>query len=139
MKLLSSPKTTYLLEADIEVLHEESQEWLNEIRFWRDELAFFYTLMIKKSGLNIVRESKDEVVHLLDEILHLSGKEFGELETAIKQHENYLASLMETNSLSNDRDFREKHKNIFFLVDSFDKRMKKLKSGIFLLVKKNNS
>ena len=41
MELLTSPKATYLLEADLVILHEESQEWLNDISFWRDEIAFF--------------------------------------------------------------------------------------------------
>ena len=49
MELLTSPKSTYLLEAGLDVLHEQSIEWLNEIAFWRDETAFFYSLVAKKT------------------------------------------------------------------------------------------
>ena len=48
MKLLTTPKTAYLLEAGLEVFHGQSNEWLNEIAFWKDESAFLFTLIVKK-------------------------------------------------------------------------------------------
>jgi hypothetical protein len=48
MKLLSNPKTEYLLDASFEYLHNESLEWLNEMDFWRDEMAFFQKLLHKE-------------------------------------------------------------------------------------------
>lgn len=136
MKLLTSPKAIYLLEADLAVLHEESREWLNDVKFWRDEIAFFYTLMVKKSGIDPSSESKDEVVRIQDELLHLSGKEFNDLENAINTHENYLAAILENNSLSNEQDFREKHKVISLQIRLFEYRLKALKNDIFHLVKR---
>ena len=138
MELLSSPKTIYLLEADLEVLHEESREWLNEINYWRDEIAFFYTLMVKKADKNSFRENKNELIHIQEELLKMSGKEFGDLEAVINQHENYL-DLLATNFLKNDRVFRDKHKAISFQIREFDIRIRNLKNKIFSLVKKNNS
>ncbi|MBA3706528.1 MAG: hypothetical protein H0W84_11715 [Bacteroidetes bacterium] len=48
MELLANPKSKYLLDAGLEILHEQSIEWLNDIEFWHDEIAFFYSLVIKK-------------------------------------------------------------------------------------------
>lgn len=138
MELLSSPKTTYLLEADLEVLHEESHEWLNEINYWRDEIAFFYTLMVKKAGKNFSLENKSELIYLQNEILHISRKEFSDLEATISQHENYLDFLLQNNSLGDERIFREKHKIISFQIRTFDTRIRKLKMGIFNLIKNKN-
>ena len=139
MELLTSPKTTYLLEADLEILHQESREWLNEISYWRDEIAFFYTLMVKKGDKKFSIENKDELVHIQDEILHMSGKEFGDFEATINQHEIYLDTLLQNNSLRDERVFREKHKIISSEILNFDTRIRKLKKEIFALVKKNHS
>ena len=135
MELLASPKTTYLLEADLEVLHEESREWLNEISYWRDEIAFFYMLMVKKSDKNFSLQNKDELVHIQEELLSISGKEFNDLEVDSNHHENYLASLLENNSLKDERIFRNKHKIISSQIRSFDLRIRKFKREIFILMK----
>ena len=137
MELLPSPKTIYLLEANMEVLHEESREWLNEINFWRDEIAFFYTLMVKKAGKDFSPEKKEDIKYIQEEILSMTGKEFDDLEEAINQHENFLASLAESDFLDDERSFREKHKIISAMIDNFDKRIRKLKTKIFLLIKQN--
>ena len=42
MELLTSPKSMYLLDAGIEVLHEQSNEWLNEIAFGETKLLFLF-------------------------------------------------------------------------------------------------
>ena len=136
MELLTSPKTTYLLEADLVVLHEESQEWLNEISFWRDEIAFFYTLMIRKVDKEYSLEDKNELAHIQDEILSLSGREFTDIETIINQHESYLASLLKNNLLKDEQDYRNRHKVMASQMHAFNIRMQKLKKHIFTLVKK---
>ena len=139
MELLTGPKATYLLEADLTVLHEESQEWLNDISFWRDEIAFFYTLMIKKVDKDYGAENKNELAHIQDEILSLSGKEFSNMETSIKQHENYLSSLLENNLLKDERGFRDSHRAISSQVHAFEIRIRKLKKHIFALVEKRHA
>jgi len=139
MELLTSPKATYLLEADLTVLHEESREWLNDISFWCDEIAFFYTLMIKKVDKDYGLENKSELAHIQDEILSLSGKEFSDMETVIKQHENYLSSLLESDLLKDERGFRDSHRAISSQVHAFDLRIHKLKKNIFALVMKRHA
>jgi len=139
MELLTSPKAIYLLEADLTILHEESQEWLNDISFWRDEIAFFYTLMIKKVDKDYGLVNKSELAHIQDEILSLSGREFSDLETIINQHENYLSSLLANNLLKDEQVFRDKHRLIASLVNAFALRMRMLKKRIFTLVEKRHA
>lgn len=138
MELLARPKTVYLLEADLEVLHDESREWLNDVKFWRDEIAFFYTLMLRKTAKDPSSEDKNEIGRIQEELLRLSGNEFTNLEKDINAHESYLASLMLSSSVSSDREFREKHRTLLINVQAFFQRIRKLKNEVFLLIKKGH-
>lgn len=42
---IANPKTNYLLGASLDVLHQESKEWLETIEFWLDEMKFFDKLL----------------------------------------------------------------------------------------------
>ena len=48
MQTLTTPKTSNLLEAGLDVLHSESKEWLSEIEFLKSELSFFMKLLNSK-------------------------------------------------------------------------------------------
>jgi hypothetical protein len=43
-----NPKKRLLLESSLNVLHFETQEWLETIAFWKDETKFFINLLNKK-------------------------------------------------------------------------------------------
>ncbi|HWY37219.1 MAG TPA: hypothetical protein VNY73_01575 [Bacteroidia bacterium] len=135
MKLLTNPKTTYLLEASLEVLHAESLEWLSEISYWRDELAFFYTLLVKKTNHALFDRLKNELLHIQEELILLSGHEFEKLELDIKQHEAYLSDLIKADSGEKEQTYRAKHKAILVRVHAFSKRVRKLKLEVFEIVK----
>ncbi|QXP58318.1 hypothetical protein [Olleya sp. HaHaR_3_96] len=47
-----NPKHKLLLNAGLDVLHYENKEWLNTIRFWKDEVNFFENLLNKKNIRN---------------------------------------------------------------------------------------
>jgi hypothetical protein len=47
-QLLESPKTSYLLEGSLEVLHQQTREWLSEMALWKDEIRFFRSLINKR-------------------------------------------------------------------------------------------
>ena len=48
METLTSPKSEYLLEAGLDVLHFESREWLSDLKFQKSELDFFLKLLNSK-------------------------------------------------------------------------------------------
>ena len=43
-----NPKKELLLGAGLDVLHQESHEWLDTIDFWKDETRFFANLLQKR-------------------------------------------------------------------------------------------
>lgn len=138
MELLSSPKTSYMLEANLEVLHEETTEWLNDINYWRDEIAFFYTLMVKKIGKGMEGDDQEEIGHIQDELLHINQNKLDELQQMLETHERNLSALLDGVSLHDERSYRDKHKVILGKVRNINERIRSLKREIFSLVKKYN-
>jgi hypothetical protein len=134
MKLLTSPKTVYLLEAGLEVLHEESLEWLNEITFWRDETAFFYSLIVTRIPETLA-ETKKELEKIEKELISISTDELNELENKVTEHEKLLRYLVDCRE-EDQSDYRQKHLELSQKIHLLEKRLKTLKKNIFGLIVK---
>ena len=137
MKNLTSPKSTFLLEAPLEVLHSESLEWLEEVEFWKDEAAFFYTLIIEKTkenpSLSTTKEFKDVEKHLI----YVSAEKIDDLRMEIQGHERFLTNLIDNPKL-NDQLYRSRHKIITEKIHAFEKEFREMKKKIFFLAEKAN-
>lgn len=137
MKLIISAKTAFLLEAPLEVLHCESLEWLEEIEFWRDESAFFYSLIIGKTKQNPsafkTKESKDIEKHLI----YISAEKLDDLKIEVQAHERFLAKIMDNIKLD-EQLYRLRHKAIAEKFHTFEIEYKEMKRKIFLTVEKTN-
>lgn len=133
MELLTSPKTTYLLEAGIEVLHAQSNEWLNEIAFWRDESAFFYTLIVSKTLKFVPINAKNTLKKIEEELISITGEDLNNLQKEVEQHETFLNDLLESKYLS-EASYRQRHEELTFKFYRFERRFKDLKNEIFKLV-----
>ncbi|MBI4947540.1 MAG: hypothetical protein HY840_14200 [Bacteroidetes bacterium] len=134
MKKTSSEKHAFLLEAPLEVLHAESLEWLEEIEFWKDESAFFYTLVIEKTKQNLetfkTKESKDIEKHLV----YISAEKLDDLRIEVQAHEQFLARLIGNIKLD-DQLYRRRHKAIAEKIHSFESEFKEMKKKVFLSAK----
>lgn len=135
MKLLTSPKTTYLLDADIEVLHEQSNEWLNEIAFWYDELSFLHSLVIKKTLKSVPLNSKNSIEKIENELIRLTGGDLDRLKLTIETHEKLLVDILEKKKNTNEEIYRGKHRQLTNEFHQFENRFKLLKKDVFDLVK----
>lgn len=139
MEATLTPKSSYLLEAGIEILHEESMEWLSEITFWHEEGSFLFTLFVK----NLKKQSpaspdlKEELLSIERELLHLrrSGGELDSLKHKVEQHERFLALVLE-NEIGSERNYRDEHRELANEFHMFEKIFKDLKKKIFGFVKK---
>lgn len=140
MELLQSPKSMYLLDAGLEVLHAQSNEWLNEIAFWRDEAAFFYSLVVKKTLKSVPVNTKNNIEIIEKELISITGGDLDELQHAVEEHERFLTHLLESKLLKEEF-YRSKHKELTVKFTQFEKRFKSLKKEVFALVElinKNN-
>ncbi|MGZ4034180.1 MAG: hypothetical protein ACXVPU_08330 [Bacteroidia bacterium] len=133
MELLLSPKSAYLLDASLEVLHEQSTDWLNEIAFWRDESAFFYSLIVKKTLKSVPLSAKSQIQKIEKELLAITGGELDKLQHEVEVHEKYLNLLMESEHYDKEI-YRTKHHELSLKFSQFEKRFKSLKKDIFSLV-----
>lgn len=133
MELLTSPKSAYLLNAGLETLHEQSEEWLSEIEFWRDEAAFFYTLIVKKTLKSIPMNAKDNIQKIEKELISITGGELDELQRSVEQHEKFLCRILESQKMD-EGSYRNKHRELSVKFYQFEKRFKSLKKEVFNLI-----
>lgn len=135
MKNIASPKNTFLLEAPLEVLHAESLEWLEEVEFWKDEAAFFYTLIIERTKQDPsafgTREARDVEKHLI----HVSVGKLEDMRVEVQAHERFLSRLMENPKLD-EHLYRSRHKLITEKIHAFHHVFKEMKRKIFLMAEK---
>ena len=133
-RLTTSQKTTYLLEAGLEVLHAQSNEWLNEIEFWKDESVFFYQLIVNKTSAFVPVIAKDHIEKIENELIKITGGDLDDLKKEVVQHEVFLNDLLESKYLS-EESYRKRHELLTFSILKFERRLKELKNEIFKLVK----
>lgn len=138
MELLTSPKSVYLLNAGIEVLHAQSNEWLNEIAFWRDETAFYYTLIVEKSMISVPVGTKEILKNIEKELIKITSGELDELQNFVNQHEKLLSNLIE-NVSDDEEDYRDKHRLLEMKFSEMERRFKTLKQEIFELIKSSKN
>lgn len=134
MELLTSPKATYLLEAGLEILHEQSNEWLNDISFWREEIAFFYAIIIKKTHASVPVDAKDALQQIEEELGLISGGELEKLQKEVEEHEKSLYMFL-AKKTGNERAYRETHKKLVHEFEDFEKKFREIKRAIFNLIK----
>ena len=133
-KLLAPARGSYLLEVPLEVLHEESIDWLGEIEFWKDEAAFFYSLILKRTKgtpLLKTKEAKEVERHLV----YVSAERLDDLRIEVSQHEKFLARLLKTDHID-ERLYRKRHQEISVNMAAFEKEFREMKKKIFKLAKK---
>lgn len=133
MELLTSPKSMHLLEAGLEVLHEQSYEWLNEIAFWRDETTFFYSLIVKKTLKSVPVSAKNDIERIEKELVSITSNELDDLQKAVEQHESFLKSMLENHGQDGET-YRNTHKQLTLRFLQFEKSFKTLKKDVFALV-----
>lgn len=134
MELLAYPKTDYLLTASLETLHAESREWLKEIDFWKDEIAFFYKLIRQKKGSQ--KFPAAEVTALEKELIRVSNERMEKLYEELQNHEVQLAHLFKEASFNNEDPYRKAHSKHLNSIYELNQDIKDLKRKIFSLTQK---
>ena len=133
MELLTASNSEYLLNGSIEMLHKQSTLWIDEVEFWRDELAFFYALIVKKTLKGFPDNIKTQVENTEKELVDLSSGDLGDLFDKIISHEVALSLLLES-KYEDEQSYREKHLAIAAKVKEFELRFKALKKEVFKIV-----
>ncbi|WP_158976652.1 hypothetical protein [Cellulophaga sp. L1A9] len=124
-----NPKTALLLGASLDVLHQESKEFLETIAFWSYETQFFKNLLEKAK----TNESRyQQMLQTLDTIY---DQLFKFLKKDIVAHEKNLSELKELAAGLNDASYRDEHKKLGENMSLLAQDFKELKMTIFDFVK----
>lgn len=110
MDLLGTPKTEYMLEAGLEVLHAESREWLSEITFWNGVMTFFYRLLHMRephfsfptAGLALLEK----------QLIQITSDRLMKFKAYVQNHERDLGRIVRSRSFDGDREYRDAHRSI---------------------------
>lgn len=121
-----------LLGIGLDQLHRESQEWIDSVEFWKDELHFLDVILRKK-----INDGTDQ---MFTELLGNMGKVHYHLFTYlikdIYAHEKLLARLVKGEKGLADADYRNAHKELNGKMDLFAKDFKEFKKMVFGYAKK---
>ncbi|MDX1328423.1 MAG: hypothetical protein R3299_12025 [Arenibacter sp.] len=114
----------------LDILHQESKEWLNIIDFWNDESRFFSDLLDKKEPMH---PEKKEMLKYLDKV-HLSLFQY--LKEDIIAHEKHLSNLLKGEKGITTGEYVEKHMDLREQLHLFTMDFKEFKKMVFNYAKK---
>ncbi|HAF79090.1 MAG TPA: hypothetical protein DCG42_17410 [Maribacter sp.] len=125
-------KNTFLLGASLNILHQESREWMDAVEFWKDETRFFENLLHKKKPLD-----EDKALHaqLILSLKNVSLDLLDELEDDVKDHEKLLARLMKEEKGISDWEYRESHSKLKKRINKVQQDFNSFKKLVFTYVK----
>lgn len=129
MELLNSPSDEYLLFASLETLHAESIDWNKEIAFWEQELRFLYKVLHRKWSIQPFPSM--DLATLEKELINITSGDLFNMKEEVRQHERLLAALVKNNSLQEDGEYREQHKEIRQKMHVLNTEIKTYKLNLF--------
>ena len=120
-------------ESPIDQLHQESSEWLSELAFWRDEVAFFYHLIKTHSKplADLKPSIKDQETK--KQLLHFSTSTIDQLEMEVVAHEKFLDKLL-LKALPEDHLYRYRHAVLEKKFKENEVFFRALKKAVFTMV-----
>ena len=125
-----NPKIELLLGAGLNVLHQESREWLSTVAFWKDETRFF-TDLLNKREINETEYGK-----MLKNLDTVHENLFDYLSDDIVAHEKLLARLEKGEKGISDGNYRDQHRKINKRMEVFFEEFKDFKKMVFGYVRK---
>jgi len=100
MKTIKGPTSEYLSDTSIEILHETSREWLNEIFFMKEEIEFLASLLTRNA---VHHFPTIESTELKKELASLNSNVLTVLKKKIMEHEMWLADAIRTDTISRQK------------------------------------
>ncbi|RLD20108.1 MAG: hypothetical protein DRI69_06900 [Bacteroidetes bacterium] len=129
---ISDPRTTFLLGAGLDVLHQESREWLETTSFWEDEMKFIDKLLHRSEPLNQDLKAHKE---MMESLHHLHDDFLNQLIEDVIEQEQLLARLERKEKGLADWDYRELHGRLHRRMDIMRKDFRLFKKVLFGYVK----
>lgn len=134
MDIISFSKTEYLLHTSISLLQTESQDWLEDISFWKDELAFFSSFLVKKRSDRIypVREIQE----LEKELAQITSLKLDTIKKELKNHDASLTALLLSTSNTDGESDRLRHHVLQKEMSNMHTLIRNFKRNVYLFIQK---
>lgn len=120
-----------IFSTGLDILHQESKEWLNIIAFWNDESKFFGALLVEKG------QKKSEKTQMLQYLDKVHKTLFDYLAKDIIAHEEHLSRLVKGEKGITAGEYVEKHTDLREQIHLFTLDFKEFKKMIFKYAKKH--
>ena len=124
----ANTKTDVLLGTGLYDLHIESQEWLETIAFWKDEIRFFTNLLQEKETKERAKSELGVILKGLDKI---HSDLFDYMSEDIMRHETLLARLQKGERGLADIDYRNQHDKVKKTMAKFESEFRDFKKLVF--------
>lgn len=128
MKLLTKDSTEYLIDAPLSTVHSESNIWMEELKFWSDEMAVFYRMLHKKEWN---KGFPSQEISDVEKELVLLNAQVQKQKADVTKHERFLFSLVQSTSLSLEEGYRHVHETLRAEILGLHQRMRKFKRNLF--------
>jgi hypothetical protein len=126
-------KWSYLLEASLEALHEESREWISEIEFWKREVSFFSKLISNKYVKSVLEGKKEIYDKASSRLKVYKENTLDELKKEVMEQEKILSENLKKNT-SEESVYRERHKNLTDKIRNFKNEYQNIKKDFFIIM-----
>lgn len=119
----------------VEELHNDSKEWISEIKFIRDEIRFLEHLL-RENYIDCLSAGLYKKIETLVDKMSFERVAGETLEIVIKEQEVILSDLIKNDSVSSNKNYLENHRKLEFEMDYFSKKYKRIKKEIFEIIEK---
>jgi hypothetical protein len=129
------PKDWFGRSKSIEELHHDSRNWLSEIEFINYEMTFLNKLL-SSNYIDLLDSGYDKHIKELVNKIVIEKKSGNALSKLILEHEKVLSDLIQTNSVTSNKNYLETHKKFEIEIIIFLGRYKELKMEIFKIIER---
>ena len=119
--------------ASLEVLHQESRNWLSTVAFWKDEVRFMHNLIVKNFIFFFSNDQKGSLDALVKKITEIEETKLNVLKAEVVNHEKRLSDHLKYQVDLDLQDFRTEHTGITEHFNLFQNNYRMLKSELFRL------
>ena len=118
-----------------EQMHEDSKDWLSELKFIRDEHLFFEDLITTFTMQLVAPDKFSDHKEIID-TLSKSQKRNNSIIEAVETHENNLQIMVDgIDELAKEKAYVKEHKDLILRITDFLKDYKTLKRQLFTIIK----
>ena len=129
------PKDWFGRSKSIEELHHDSRNWLSEIEFINYEMKFLNKLL-SSYYIDLLDSGYDKHIKGLVNKIVIEKKSGRALSKLILEHEKILSDLIQTNSVTSNKNYLETHKKFEIEINIYLGRYKALKTEVFELIER---